>query len=481
MSEPMSVLSLAMAAGGGLVDGREAQQWLAAGYGLLSRSVQLVRALSDKRAAILLPPGGAYLTALAASDGRGTVLINPLASRPEIVRQILDANVGAVFTNLELATHLPIGIAFALLDEAPLFAQVSIDGVTRTVDLGNHFGLSLSGRTDVEGRDEEAVIVYTSAMAGRPLGAILTHRNLIANAHASADALGDTSDDKCLSALPFAHLFGLIVCAVSPLVRGGNIALMSRFHPGRALDVIEESRITRFMGVPSMFLSMLQVIGRRGNGRFVDHNLRMCLTGGAPVSEQLQTEWFDATGVELRQGYGLTEAAPACTLSRHDQTNRRGAMGTPIAGMDVTIQNPNGDELPNETEGEICIRGPHVFRGYVSSGEDGLEMRNGWLRTGDLAVKHEDNTYTFRGLIKAMFTRNGFNIYPREIEAAISRMPGVVNVQASAVPHPVRENDIAVSVTGDVTESNVKAWAEQELATYKVPSHFVVDGSGRTG
>lgn len=475
MSEPMSVLSLAVASGGGHVDGREAQQWLAAGYGLLSRSSQLVRALSGRRAAILLPPGGAYLTALAASDGRGTVLINPLASKPEIVRQIQDAAVGAVFTNVELSPHLPADVPFVLLDEAPHSAQVSIDGATRNIDLGNHFGLSLSGRTDVEGRDEEAVIVYTSAMAGKPLGAILTHKNLLANARASADALGDTSNDQCLSALPFAHLFGLIVCAVSPLIRGASVELMSRYHPGRTLDTIEKNSITRFMGVPSMFLSMLQAIERRDSGRFVNHSLRMCLTGGAPVSEQLQNDWFDATGVELRQGYGLTEAAPACTLTRYDQLNRRGAMGTPIAGMEVAIQNQNGDELPIGTEGEICIRGTHVFRGYVSGGEDGLEVRNGWLRTGDLAVKHDDGSYTFRGLMKAMFTRNGFNIYPREIECAIGRMPGVESVRASAIPHPLRENDIAVKVKGDVRESNVQSWARQELAAYKVPSHISLE------
>ncbi|MDQ6613162.1 MAG: AMP-binding protein, partial [Gemmatimonadota bacterium] len=208
MSEPLALFSLALAAGGGWVDGVEAQQWLAAGHAMLSRSAPLVRALASRRAAILLPPSGAFFTALAACDGRGAVLINPLASRPEIARQLLDANVGAVFTNLELSPRLPAGTAFALLDEAPRSALVVVGGVIRTVDLGHHWGLALAGRTDTEGRDEEAVIVYTSAMAGRPLGAILTHKNLLANALASGDALGDTVDDHCLATLPFAHLFG---------------------------------------------------------------------------------------------------------------------------------------------------------------------------------------------------------------------------------------------------------------------------------
>ncbi|MDQ6611528.1 MAG: AMP-binding protein, partial [Gemmatimonadota bacterium] len=278
---------------------------------------------------------------------------------------------------------------------------------------------------------------------------------------------------------PFAHLFGLVVSAASPLLCGGRITVMPRFHPGRALDLLENGAVTRFMGVPSMFLSLLQAIDRRGDARFLSHSLRLCFTGGAPVAQQLQDQWFDATGVELRQGYGLTEAAPACLLSRHDRPNRRGTMGTAIRDLDVTVRDTkSGAMLPVETEGEICVRGPSVFAGYVSGGGDGLRVRDGWLHTGDLAVRHEDNSYTFRGLIKPMFTRNGFNIYPREIEAAIGRMPGVASVHASPVPHAIRENDIAVTVSGDVTESNVKAWAEQELATYKLPSHITITDSG---
>jgi acyl-CoA synthetase (AMP-forming)/AMP-acid ligase II len=252
---------------------------------------------------------------------------------------------------------------------------------------------------------------------------------------------------------------------------------MERFHPVRALDALESLGITRFMGVPSMFASLLPVIARRPGGRFVEHTLRLCLSGGAVVSEELQNRWYEATGVELRQGYGLTEAGPAVLLARADHANRRAAMGSPLAGTEVTIRrHDDGAELDTEVEGEICVRGPHVSRGYVHGGSAGLPVRNGWLHTGDIGVKHADGTYSFRGLIKPMFTRNGFNIYPREIEAALLRMPGVRSARAWALPDAMKENGIAVRIEGAVNEADVKQWAQHELAAYKVPGHYEIVG-----
>ncbi|MGV3711171.1 MAG: class I adenylate-forming enzyme family protein [Gemmatimonas sp.] len=477
MTDPLALLPYALAAGGGRLDNVESQQWVAAGFTMLTRSAPLVRSLGGKRSAVLLPPGGPFLTALAASDGRGTVLINPLASRSEIVRQLQDANVGAVFTNATLAPQLPPDFPRVLLDNAPRTARVIVGDRDNTVDLGSHFGIDIAGNTDTPGRDEEAVIVYTSAMAGVPLGAILSHRNVIANARASIDALGDEHTDHCLAALPFAHLFGLVVCASAPLMAGGRVTTMDRFHPGRALDIIEQDGVTRFMGVPSMYVSLLNAIRKRGTAPFTQHKLRLCFAGGAPVSEALQDGWFKATGVELRQGYGLTEAAPAGLLTRFDGVNERGTMGTAIPGTEVSIRDPETFvALADDRDGEICLRGPHVFRGYVSSGNDGLRVQDGWLRTGDLGARHANGTVTFRGLIKPMFTRNGFNIYPREIEHVLSRMSGVRDVRAWGIPDADKEHSVAVRVAGDVSESDVQQFAKRELAAYKVPSHIEIGG-----
>ena len=256
VSNPLALLPLAMAAGGGRIDDFEAQQLVAAGLTLLQRSAPLVRALDGRRAAILLPTSPAFLIALAASEGRGAVLINPLAAPIEVALQCADADVGAIFTIAAFTSRLPADLPFVLLDDAPRRARVVSDGIAREVDLGSHHGLSLEGERDVAGRDEEAAIVYTSAMRGMPLGAVLTHANLLANAHATVQALANTPDDHVLALLPFAHLFGLTVTGIAPLMTGARVKTMDRFHPMRAVELLADG-MTEVVGVPAVFHAML--------------------------------------------------------------------------------------------------------------------------------------------------------------------------------------------------------------------------------
>ena len=327
----MPLLPLAAAAGGGSIDGAGADRLVAAGFTLLQRSAPLVRALARRRAAILLPPSPQFLTALAASDGRGAVLLNPLAAPAEIAYQLDDADVGAVFTNAALAARLPAGMSTVLLDDAPRAARVVTPHGAADVDLGTHFGLDLAIDTDEPGRDEECAIVYTSAMAGTPLGAILTHRNLLANARQTLDAARLTPQDHCLAVLPFSHLFGLTVTAVAPMLAGAQVTTMARFNPLNAVALLREKGVTMFVGVPAVYAGLVAAIERSG-GRLASDTLRLCICGGAPLSEALQERWFAMTGVELRQGYGLTECAPVALFNRADAPNRRGALGVPLPG-----------------------------------------------------------------------------------------------------------------------------------------------------
>jgi long-chain acyl-CoA synthetase len=486
VSNPLALLPLALAAGGGRIatagadpsSEYEAQQLVAAGLTLLQRSAPLVRALSGRRSALLLPTSPAFLTALAASDGRGAVLINPLAAPAEIEFQCADANVGAIFTTSAFVPRLGTKRPIVLLDDAPRVARVSADGRTQVVDLGSHHGLSLEGERDVPGRDEEAAIVYTSALRGTPAGAVLTHANLLANARSAVEALGNSGDDHVLALLPFAHLFGLTVTASAPLLVGARITTLDRFNPVRAAELLS-SGITEVVGVPAVFHALLGAITRRGMN-VKGSALRLCISGGAVLPVALQDQWFDATGVELRQGYGLTEAAPVCLFNRIDRPNVRGTLGVPFPRVEVeifppadyasdaapiAIVVPRGDGEP----GEICVRGENVFPGYLG-GAPGLPRRGDWLCTGDEGVRNADATVSFLGLLKPMFTRSGFNVYPRELERVVGMMPGVTRVTALAIPDAVKENDIFLRVTGSVTEEEVRSWCEQRLSAYKQPS-----------
>ena len=490
MSEPLALLPLALAAGGGRLraagdrTGFEAQQLVAGGLTLLQRSAPLVRALTGKRSAILLPTSPAFLTALAASEGRGAVLINPLAAPAEIAFQCRDANVGALFTTSAFAARAPNDVALVLLDDAPRAARVIADGREREVDLGSHFGLSLEGERDAPGRDEEAAILYTSAMRGTPLGAVLTHANLLANARSTRDAAANTADDHVLALLPFSHLFGLTVTASAPLLAGAQVTTMERFNPFRAAELLAGG-ITEVVGVPAVFMALLSAIERSGL-QLRGSALRLCICGGAPLPRELQDRWADATGVELRQGYGLTEGAPVCLFNRVDRPNARGTLGVPLPGVDVAIFPPTkytdaanasagaiasgAEPLTDGEAGEICVRGPNVSPGYLHNGGAGLPRRDGWLCTGDAGRRNADGTVTFLGVLKPMFTRNGFNIYPRELERVVCELPGVQRAEVVAIPDPSREHDILLRVTGNVMKQDVERWCEQRLSAYKQPS-----------
>ena len=470
MTAPTALIPIAASAHGGTIDGFPAAQLVAAGFTLLQRSAPLVRALRRKRSAILLPTSPQFLIALAASDGRGAVLINPLASTAEIAYQCTDSDVGAVFTVSALAPRIPAGLTVVLLDDAPRSARVVADGTTQTIDLGTHFAMEMELDVGAEGRDEECAIVYTSAMAGQPLGAILTHRNLLANARQTVIAAENTKDDNCLAVLPFSHLFGLTVTAMAPLLVGGKVTTMARFNPIAAVDVLRANDITEFVGVPAVFATMLTAIERKG-GALGSDSLRLCISGGAELPRELQDRWYDATGVELRQGYGLTECAPVCLFNRVSMPNHRGTLGVPFPGCEVTVRDPeSGAELSAGDPGEICIRGATVFSGYVRNGADGLPVRDGWLGSGDKGVRNADGTVTFHGLLKNMFTRNGFNVYPREVERIAGEMPGVTSARVFAIPDPRSENEVGLEIAGPVTANEVRLWCEGRLAVYKQPS-----------
>ena len=458
MSDPLALMPLAAAAREGRVGDHSARELVAAGVTLLQRCAPLVRALQGRRAAILLESGPEFLVALAASDGRGAVFINPLAARPEIEHQLRDANVGAVFTVESLHLQLPYAFPRILLDEAPVRARMLIGGDDKTIDMGSHTGLALEGAMDAPGRDEEAAIVYTSAMEGVPLGAVLTHRNLLANARATVEAAALDESTVSLALLPFSHLFGFTVSLMAPLIAGGRVIVAQHSNPALVHAIIRGSGVTLLAGVPSVFMGLLSKIARNGR-KLGPTTLRVCICGGAPLSVELQQRWEDATGVPLRQGYGLTEAGPVCLFNRPSLPNKLGTLGVHFPGVEVAIHN-----------GEICVRGENVFPGYVSGGEHGLQVNDGWLHTGDRGTIDQDGVVTFTGVIKPMFTRNGYNIYPREIERVVRAMPGVSSVTASAFLEPSRENGIALAIVGSVTEEAVKRWCEGRLSRYKQPS-----------
>lgn len=244
MSDPLALLPLAIAAGGGHLGPFPAAQLAAAGLTLLQRSAPLVRTLAGKRSAILLPSGPAYLVALAASDGRGAVLLDQQASAESIAWQLADADVGAVFTQTALVPLLPDGFPIVLLDEAPRVAHVIVPGRQMDVDLGSHHGLALAGDTATEGRDEDCIIAY--AASGRRTAR--THRDVIAAGRAAVAELLLTPVDHVLSLLPCHDPDALAVCVAAPLLAGARVSFLQPISVTDVATAITQHEVSMLAG-----------------------------------------------------------------------------------------------------------------------------------------------------------------------------------------------------------------------------------------
>ena len=427
--------------------------------------------LGGGRIGLLLPNVPAFPAAFLGilRAGGSAVMLNPLYSQREIGEYLADSGARAVVT-IEALEHLvPKGTPKLCVDASDGAVEIDLDGAPGPDGTASAPPLPRG--------DREAAVVYTSAMDGWARGARLTHRGLVANLRGVAEAMQLGEGDRVLGLLPFGHAFGLTVTLNAPLVTGATVVPVERFHPVRVLDVLEDSGATVLAGVPAMFLAMIAAAEKRGTPK---HALRVAICGGAPLPKEVSRRWEETFGLPLREGYGLTEASPVCLFNRVDRPNHPGTLGYPFPGVYVTIRDAHGEPVPPGTKGEICVEGANVFPGYV--GDDGRLPGQFWddaLRTGDAGSMEPDGTFRFRGVLKRMFTRSGFNIYPREIERVLEEDPRVAEACVTASPDGAKENEIVLTVTpapgAALSEDDVRQICRECLASYKQPGRIVID------
>ena len=400
--------------------------------------------------------------------GASALLLNPLYSPREVAEYLAGADARLVVTTRALEGLLPQGVRALFVD-----------------DLEEEMGSPSAGAPFDDGGEgefdpgTEAAVIYTSAMEGWARGARLTHGSLAANALATVEAMEVGPDDRVVTLLPLIHAFGLTVTMNAPLLAGAAVIPVERFHPVRLLELLEQTDATVICGVPAMFAAMVAAAERRGAPR---HKLRLAICGGAPLPAATAHRWEEVMGLPLREGYGLTEASPVCLFNRGSRPNRLGTMGYAFPGVEVTIRDAGGRALAAGEVGEICVRGENVFAGYVGEpGRDPEQFFGDALRTGDLGCMDAEGAVTFRGCLKNMFTRSGFNIYPREIERVLEEDPRVGRATASALPDPAKENEIALVVVpapgAELDEETVKAICRDGLASYKQPGRITIEGA----
>lgn len=429
--------------------------------------------LAGRRVALLLPNLPTFPLALhgAWRAGCGVLLLNPMNSPREVEEYLRGAGAAAVITTGSLRDLLPPGTPALLVDDLPDSLRLEDGGEARTLALAE----APAPPEVPDGGDREAAILFTAASEGWGRGAVLSHRNLVANLASTVEAMGIGPEDRMVAALPLIHAFGLTVSLNAALAAGACLLPVERFHPLRMLDLLERAGATLFAGVPAMYVALVGAAERRGPPR---HSLRVALCGGAPLPREVAVRWEEIFGLSLRQGYGLTEAGPVCLFNRIDRPNRPGTLGYPFPGVEVSIRGPGGEPLPAGEVGEICVRGENVFGGYLDGERPGATFHGDWLRTGDLGTEEPDGAFRFRGMLKPMFTRNGFNVYPRELERVLEEDPRVERATVLALPDPLRENEIVLVVRpapgAALTEEEVKGLCRARLAAYKQPSRVVI-------
>ena len=263
--------------------------------------------------------------------------------------------------------------------------------------------------------DDPLLLVYTSGTTGRPKGALLTHANCFWTNLSFDRIAGVRHDDVVLQVLPQFHVGGWNVQPLLAWWKGATVVLEESFDATRTLRLIAEQRVTTMMGVPATYLFLAQEPG------FAEadlSSLRLAVVGGAPMPEALLETWHDR-GVDIVQGYGLTEAAPnVLCLPADDARRKLGFAGKPYPHVDVVLRDTeSGVVLEGPTTGELLVRGPNVFAGYWRDPAATDEvLRDGWLATGDIAERDGEGFYRIAGRLKELVISGGENVYPAELE-----------------------------------------------------------------
>jgi len=327
--------------------------------------------------------------------------------------------------------------------------------------------------------DEVAIIAYTSGTTGKAKGAMLTHRNLAANVASVTEAWGWTSDDHLLLVLPLFHLHGLGVGFHGTIWAGASCELHPHFEVKTVYNRLLSGEPTMFFGVPTMYGRLLNEATKRDQK---PPNLRLYVSGSAALSADTMLAFERVFGQRILERYGMTETVMNTTNPLHGE-RRPGTVGQPFPRQEARVVNVRTRQpLPADEDGEIEVRGAHVFAGYLNQPEASAECftPDGWFKTGDLGRVSADGYFTITGRAKELIISGGFNIYPREVEEVLAMHPSVVEVAVVGRPDPdFGESVTAVVVSHDATlnADDLITYCKNNLASYKKPRHIIFANS----
>ncbi|MFP5220015.1 MAG: long-chain-fatty-acid--CoA ligase [Actinomycetes bacterium] len=321
------------------------------------------------------------------------------------------------------------------------------------------------------GGEDLAVVLYTSGTSGRPKGAMLSHRALLANLEQTAliepPVVG--TDDVVLLVLPLFHVYGLNAGLGAVARHGATGVLAERFDPVETLQEIRRYGVTNLLGAPPMYVawSMLPDVGDAFAG------VRLAVSGAAPLPPDVLHRILDVTGHHVFEGYGLTETAPVLTSTLMSEVAKPDSIGRPVPGVELRLVDESGHPVEEGDPGEIVVRGPNLFSGYWPDGREGPD-EDGWFATGDVAYLDDDGDLHLVDRRRELILVSGFNVYPREVEDVLLTHPDIEEAAVIGTAHPYTGESVkALVVQRDgarLTADDVIAHAAASLARFKCPT-----------
>ncbi|MEM7287989.1 MAG: AMP-binding protein [Actinomycetota bacterium] len=321
---------------------------------------------------------------------------------------------------------------------------------------------------------DPAFLLSTSGVSGVPKVAMLSHDSLAA---VQQVICGDgpesvRSDDVVLASLPLAHVLGLNVVLLSSLRAGATVVFQRRFDADEALDLMERYGVTMLTGAPPMWKRWAET--DRATEAFA--HIRFARSGAASLPNDVHERLVARYGLDVRQGYGLTETSSAVTTGRNLRPPK-GSVGKPLPGIEFVLVDEEGEPVDDGDVGEIVVRGPGVFLGYLDDQDatDAILAPDGWLWTGDVGLFDDDGYLHLVDRVKDIIIVSGFNVYPAEVENVLMQHPGVRGAVVVGSDHAETGETVVAHVSGDVREDELRAFARSQLGGYKVPTvfHFV--------
>lgn len=428
------------------------------------------------RVGILCGNNRYFVVTYLATVGLGAVAVplNPSSPAPEIERElgvvkptmvVVGPSAMDAWSHVDPAAVAAIDTIVIAEGEAPAGCQ-SFDSLlaAEPVDV-----------VDVDD-DDIAVMMFTSGTAGEPKAAMLSHRNLISNIEQDLTARDHIDEgDVVYAVLPMFHIFGLNVVLGVGLTVGATLVLVQRFDPATAVQSIVQRQITVVPGAPPMWIAFSH-FDELPADTFA--SVRLAVSGASRLAPAVVERMRERFGLQIHEGYGLTEASPVVTSSA-GMTGRPGSVGRVLVGQEVRLVGDDGEDVPVGDAGEVWVRGENVFHGYLDEPEATARVLvgDGWLRTGDIATVDDDGYLYLVDRAKDLIIVSGFNVFPGEVEQVLQSHPDVAEVGVLGVPHPHQGEAVKAYVVlvpgADVDEERLIDYCCDYLARYKCPSKVI--------